>query len=842
MNLQSKAARLVLWGGLSSLLVAVLWASTSASAAQSTNIPPAAPSTLQDVTWIRVRYAQLLDESALVRTGQSLTSAVRDPALRGAVQPFIDSYTYLLQHAVEMLKGPDPLPYTTVTDYYESGTVQPAWAAIFRGGRIHAVADGRDHVRLFLRGEEPEAAYAEHYSVVRRCLNALVPSDGQPLQVEVYAYQHDYATSELRLNTRCSRLSGAIFPSTKKELDLAGLSEFFAQGAVLEGAQLSHTEGLVLYGQRGKRPTLSGRPVSLADLAVAYRAVFHAGDNAAFVSLDEHSDPTKVTVNFGGFLEDTRIGSVVLEADKRFKTISSGIDPDSHEDIRHRTRQRLPSFLSVAERDLAGAASHLATGWAATRLWFYPDQAGVETDPDYQFAAITHPQFTAEAERSREHFLRPDGTDTGLGLLPPSIRQSMNHLNTHYAEYASTFPELRELSTVARLMAIASWLKRANPDWLDLDALLAVELPAHHTERERTQLLVATVLSSPGLESGDSKGVVGAKLLYFTPILDRSLKDYFGTPGPLASYLVTRDGGSTEASAVYQTEAADILAKQGSAQVRSLVRTRRDLRALSDYALAAQHAGASLSRSALSKEIDASEKVLDKLQADIADVKSESSRASGSAYNELVDKHNALVKQYRGELARHGERVTRHNAGQVAARAIMEIAGGIDLDWRNFQILTPAESARLEELQALANEVGEVVVSSWLRSQAAEMPFPPPIPALPATDWVVKLSEGGEGAILTYAQDTLGDAAWGLLQNPDGSWRATVQQSASQYSDMSFRPTQGKFSLTKVVSGKIVEHLIGGVPAAGLIVFQHPKVRKILKPITKPLKWLRDRF
>jgi len=842
MKPRSAAGRLSLWGTMSSLLVAALWAGHPTSASQPLSTPPAAPGGLREAAWVRVSYAQLLDESAVIRTGQPLTAAVRDPAQRGAVQPFVDQYTYLLQYALEMINGPDPLPYASVTDHYQPGASQPAWVAIFRSGRIHAVADGKDHVRLFLQGEDPDAAYAHYYSIVRHCLNALAPRDGKPLQVEVYAFQHDYAASEMRINTRPSRFSGANFPPKTKELDLAGISKFFAQGATLEGAQLSRTEGLVLYGQRGERPTLCGQPVSLADLAVAYRAAFHAGDNAAFVSLDEHADPTRVTVNYGGFLENTRIGSVVLEADKRFKTITSGIDPDTGKDLRDHVRQRIPSFLSTAERELASNEWRSASGWATTRLWFYPDQAGVETDPECQFAAITHPQFTADAERSRQQFAAPGRPEAGAAPLSPSVRESIVHLNTHYAEYVSSFPELRELSTVARLMAIASWLKRVALDWLDLDALLAVELPAHSTERERTNLLVATVVSVPARESGNLTGAASAKVLCFTPLLDRTVKDYFRTPEQLATYLSKRDGISAETSLACATQAADIMTKQGDAQVRSLVRTRGDLRALVEYALGAGDAGSASSQADLAKEIARGEQALDKLQAEIAAVKDQCSRAHGPAYNDLVDKHNALVEKYSDELARQRERVARYNAAQTATRTIMEIAGGIDLDPRNFQILTPAQSARLAELQALSRQLGEAGASDWLRSQAARIPLPPDIAALPQTDWLVKLREGDKGAILTYAQAQVGDEAWGLLQNPDGSWRATLQQAASQYSDMSFQPADGKFSLTKVVSDKAVTRLIGGIPAAGLIVFEYPKVREALKPLVKPLKWLTDRF
>ena len=179
MEFQTKGARRGALVTLGIALVALASANAPACAAQ-----PAAG--LEGAAWVRVSYAKLLDDAAIVRTGQPLTAAVRDSAQRGAVQPFIDPYTSLLQHAVEMLRGPDGLPYTNVTDRYEPGAAQPAWVAIFRGGRVHAVADGRGHVRLFLPGRDPAEAYTQHYSIVRHCLNALVPRDGKPMEIEVY--------------------------------------------------------------------------------------------------------------------------------------------------------------------------------------------------------------------------------------------------------------------------------------------------------------------------------------------------------------------------------------------------------------------------------------------------------------------------------------------------------------------------------------------------------------------------------------------------------------------------------------------------------------------------------
>lgn len=826
------------------ILAMLIPPSDRASAAQSNESRVSPPAGLRGVDWVRVNYAQLLDESALVRTGQPLNAAVRDPGMRGTVQPFIDSYSYLLQHAVEMLNGPDPLAHTSVTERYPPGVAQPAWMAIFRGGRVHAVADGEDHARLFLEGTDADAAYAQHYSVVRHCLNALVPRDGRPLQVEVYAYQHDYAASELRLNTRCSRLSGTGFPSKKKELDLAGLARFFAEGSVLEGAQLSRTEGLVLYGRPGKRLSLRGELLSLADLAVAYRAAFHAGDNQAFVSLDEHADPTRATVNFGGFLEDTRMGSVVLEADKRLKTITAGLDPNTHRDLRQGTRGRIPSFMSASERDLAAGGTGPEGGWIAARLWLYPDKAGVETDPDYEFATITHPRFTADAERSRKEFVSGDGPEPAASAISPGTREVIDHLNAHYAEYAEAFPELEELSTVARLMALVSWLRQASPDWLDLDSLLAVELPACTTERERVNLLTATVVSCPADDRVDAAYVAAnARLLDLTPVLDQSIREYFKTSERLASYLRILRGAPGGAIGEEDVRAAEILAEQGGEPVRSLMRARQDLRALAEYGVGAGEAGAS-SRSAWAAEIESIEGDLGRLEAEIAAVKGQMATAEGASYNGLVDRHNALAQEHSATLSRHREQVVRYNAAQVRTTAVMEIAGGVDLDPRSFQILATTDSERLAELQQMVRAAadGESLnahASEWVRSQAAKIPAPPLIPAWAAADWQVTLGTSAEDAALAYAQSKVGDTAWGTLVSADGSWRSGLQHAAAaRYCESEFEPREGKFSLRKLVAGKVVQHLIGGVPSAGLIVFQHEKVREVLAPLEKPFKWL----
>ena len=78
---------------------------------------------------------------------------------------------------------------------------------------------------------------------------------------------------------------------------------------------------------------------------------------------------------------------------------------------------------------------------------------------------ITNPRFTADAERSRDDFASPEEFERKKrNTLSPSIRENIDDLNRNYVQYAQAFPEISELTTVARLMGLCSWLFKATTD------------------------------------------------------------------------------------------------------------------------------------------------------------------------------------------------------------------------------------------------------------------------------------------------------------------------------------------------------------------------------------------
>ena len=167
----------------------------------------------------------------------------------------------------------------------------------------------------------------------------------------------------------------------------------------------------------------------------------------------------------------------------------------------------------------------------------------VETDPGYQSATLTSARFTADAERQRGDFSDWRGFAANRKkLLAPGIRDCIADLNANYDRYAAAFPELRELTNVARLLGICSWLKRGRGHTLYLDALLAVELPPCLTPAAKPQMLAANWLARPLAGPAADSGTVSARMVvdYLTPALDEPAATYFSDSAALAACLESR--------------------------------------------------------------------------------------------------------------------------------------------------------------------------------------------------------------------------------------------------------------------------------------------------------------
>jgi hypothetical protein len=685
------------------ILAALAMLALPAPSARGADAPTARPAkaAADKPTSIAVSYADLIDASAVTRTGRRLGDALGDTRTpRAHLQPFLDGYSSLLPYVVEMVFGADPAPRRDILERWPPGSPQPAWVALFRGGKYRAVADGEGRVRLFLPGDDAAGAWRSHYPVVRHCLAALARPGGAPLSVEVFAYRNDYRKRELRLSLRPATVSASAFPPDRAPLDVTALDDFFRQGGRLEGAQLDPDEGLVLFANPEQRDTLAGAPVSLGDLAVAYRAVFHAGDNDAFVSLDPNADPSLATVNFGGYLEDTRVGAVVLAADRRFKTVCSGLDPVSHRDVRQEIRRQIPAFLTNSERGFLDRGAPTASVWVTTRYWFYPESISVDVDPAEGFAVITKPRFTADAERIGEGFESADARKK-RAALPAVIRENIRSINAFYARYSAAFPEIGELAAVARLMAVSTWLERSDTSQIDLDALLGVELPAAPTPRVLERLISTEHIAvPPGEEVTEEMVRDRSGAFYLSPMLQRTVGDFFGNPKTFAAYLCIARKAQKRPCSAYEEEAAALFEARRDTPLRALLASDQDLMSLLEFLTTKIEYPLPPEGEAARAAEAADHEQLKRLTGELERVKREIDAGGETAAASLAGERERLEAEIGAIMKRYHEDRSPSSAWRV--RSTIQVSGGISLRPDEFTIRATPSSPALQQFKKLA--------------------------------------------------------------------------------------------------------------------------------------------
>ncbi len=490
----------------------------------------AATAVAQDGTWIDVSYRELLDVRELSHSGEPVGAlldrlagkplgaegeSVDDRTAHTLLDPLLEPYAFVLPDALDTLEPVRAM--VEVGRLWAAGEPQPAWAELLRARRLLVESDGRGRLRLFLPLAGPVApaetsqaaarrAYDEAWPVLRHVFRAELArlrtaTSGATLSIEARAYRHFPERTTFRLGRAPYAVEVRDTPADGRRapLDLDAIAAFLRSGLELEGGRLLADGTLRLLGsQPPSRPTILGRPVGLADLAVAYRAVFHGGLAEPYMSLDRGRSPQTSVVNYGGRLRDTSIGLVSLLCDMRFKTFSLGIDLPTGEDVRARVRQTVPGFRSHLERIAEDPGSAGFRG-QQTRLWFYPDTVDLTVSPESDALVMRRVRMSAASERVE------GAMNTTVGGDPPWTRATVDEIDADYDGLARHFPELADLDQVVRLLSLFTWLReaaRAGHAVPDLDALLAVELPAEPTPRTFPQLLSFTALPAPA-SAGD---------------------------------------------------------------------------------------------------------------------------------------------------------------------------------------------------------------------------------------------------------------------------------------------------------------------------------------------------
>ena len=732
------------------------------------------------VKWVGASYDELISRTMLTQSGTSVGDSLKafngSKHDRAQLQPFLDGYALLLDDLVAAERADRLQGFTPVCESFPVGSAQPAWVALVRSGSMHISTDGSGSVRIFLPinyhlgSVDAESAYQKSYSVVRHPLTWLAAhNNGKPLKVEVFCFNNDYSQRMLHLSMQSHDFEASTFPSNSKyslniEEISASLSVYY--GLQIMGARIGEGS-LVIVGSDGFE-TLAGAPISISDLAVAFRACFHSGANESFVSLDPHSHPAMVSVNFGGYLEDTRIGSVLLESDKRFKSLSSGLSPDGVAEIASVVSAKVPTFIPSDQRTLENPI--MDKGWKGTRYWFYPDSVTVESNLAGTVAAVVSPRFTADAERSESDMKGlASGGKSAKDLLALETRLSIAGLNADYEKLCPSFPELHELDSVGRLMGLFVWAKSSPArSSLDLDELLAVELPAFSTPREKYQLISA----SHQVESG-SGPIRDKKILRysFNHLLNTPFRDFAFSDEELAG-LFEGVSGTTIWDLRRSTNGAWV----GSDSGRPIVELLSSKRMLQNFA---NTISTRTERNPKKEELKSR---LTSMDARLAQFDRESAdmdrrllllKRSGltKEYNSLVNEFNANSRLRSDFVSSYNEVVHELNALPRVSRSVVGITGGISVRPDSFLVKKVVTSPALDRVSTLSfSPSSEKGFARSLRSNPS-LSKPLPVPtASPPTVFSYQVS-GSKGYFSVSQSGTSTDHA----VSPDGSTVTSVK-------------------------------------------------------------------
>ncbi len=473
--------------------------------------------------WLDVDYSRLLDGRRLSHSGESLEVLLAGLAGRGVpapgerpedrlahslLEPLVEPYGFVMSDALDARSGVGESPLFEIAGLWQPGEAQPAWVELLRARRFVVESDGNGSLRVLAPlpdGLEPpqdlqeaaQLAWRSAWPVMRHVLAAerLRLGGEKTLNVTVHAYRHHPERSTFRLGSSGWRtVVDDLRPDgLRPPLELAAWRTFLDGGLRLEGAKLEEDGAIRLFGSPvEQRPTILGEPITLADMAVAYRAIFHGGLAEPYMSLDRGYSPETALVNYGGRLRDTRLGLVSLLCDVRFKTFSLGLGILEGRDLRAELRQRVPTFRSHTERFAEHPDSERITS-QQTRLWFYPDRVDLTVSPQNDVLVLRKVRMSAASERL-------EGLGGAKAEDPPWTLETIRAIDQDYDALAALFPELGDLDQVVRLLSLFTWLRQAESLGValpDLDSLLTVDLPALTTPRSFPQLLAFNALPPP---------------------------------------------------------------------------------------------------------------------------------------------------------------------------------------------------------------------------------------------------------------------------------------------------------------------------------------------------------
>jgi len=225
----------------------------------------------------------------------------------------------------------------------------------------------------------------------------------------------------------------------------------------------SVSQQLILSGEND--PSLP--PLDMDDLYVALRAIYRQRQDPAVSIGTEPSDiPNYRKVRYDGGTAGTSFGMTMFAADYALKTLSIGRDS-----TKTAVALDLDDHRSAVEWILELDPLVVGAQWNC-RVWFVPGKVGITKTADGHGILIDEIPIVVLSESK---FFSRGGRQAGLDAFA-------QYLTDHYADLAEGYPSIDRLPQLAKLVAIAKWMRDnhvpVDLSWMENYQLTAVETPS----------------------------------------------------------------------------------------------------------------------------------------------------------------------------------------------------------------------------------------------------------------------------------------------------------------------------------------------------------------------------
>lgn len=236
---------------------------------------------------------------------------------------------------------------------------------------------------------------------------------------------------------RLSRITGASFDAASRQLVLAGEWD----------------------------PALP--PLDMDDLAVALRAIYvKRQDPAVSIGTEPSGQPGYKKVRYDGGTGGTTFGQTMFAADYVLKTLSIGQDSTGTP-----LEPDLEGYRSAVDWTMELEGLSLGMTWNS-QVWFVPEQVVVSRLEEGVGISISDVRMVVQ---SQSRFAR-------RRIAHEGVEAFAQYLTAQYPLLESQYPSIARLSQLARLVAIAKWMRDdripVDLDWLEGYRLTAVDCPS----------------------------------------------------------------------------------------------------------------------------------------------------------------------------------------------------------------------------------------------------------------------------------------------------------------------------------------------------------------------------